>query len=350
MIETIAAEHRALIQHYLELHRYEQALELVNEALSVEPENGELHIQAAFSLYHLEEYQKAEEHAKHAFQNGYPSHQIYYLLGHIYRDQEKWQDAEHAYLEALSETPNDASILSSYSSLLLRLGEWEKGIHLMEVATALDPNDPTVLHHHLYLGIARNNNHSRMMHLEKYIQHEDNHTNTLLHLGSHEFYNANYRAAKKLFQEAFIKNPTDHRLMLFLRELEFMTNPIMFPIMLSHKIGGLPFFAFWLALISLCFYPTTPQIAIWSMFSFFAILVYAFIASHIVNLHQTVLDSPDPYVKALFSPDRIISFIGITLACLTLYLTHHPFLAIGLYLCTKVIWKRWKKKRSNEHE
>lgn len=333
-----------MIDHYLDIKRYQQALDLIYEGLAEQPENSYLHYQAARALYHLDEYRQAEEHLHSAFKFGYSPVEIHYLLGHIYSDQENWQLSERAYISALHVSPNNARVMASYGALLMKVGQWKHGREVMNEAQRLSPNDPEVLRHHIYYDIARNHNNSRIMHLEKYINRADNQVSALLQLGINDYYKGNYKSAKEHFREAYVKNPTDKNLLNNVRLLEYKANPLLFPITISDKIGGMPFLWFWVVILLLSVYPFQESSMNYGIIGVIVLSAYIYLARIIVNLHQDALDSNDTYAWAFIKSPIFIRLIGIIVAVSALFIFHIPGVPIVTIIGSRLIANYVEKK------
>jgi len=222
------------------------------------------------------------------------------MFGHIYAEKEQWVLAERAYLAALEECPNSARLHAAYGALLIRTGEWKHGLRMLNQAERLDPHDSEVLRHRLYYNIARNDNNSNMMTLEKYMRFEDDQASSLTQMGIAEYYRGNYRAAKEHFRQAYLSNPANRSLLRNVRLLEFQANPLLFPISWSDKIGGLPFLWFWVAMLVLLLYPYNEKFLSWGITGFILLSVYIYLAKSLVLIHQEALDSGMPYWKTVF--------------------------------------------------
>lgn len=288
-----------MIEHYLDIQRFEQAKALVHEGLAENPESAELHYLAGRVQYYLDEYEQAEEHLQLAFKYGYSIVNVQYILGHIYAEKEQWVQAELAYLAALEEDPNNARLHASYGALLIRTGEREHGLRMLNEAEKLDPNDPVVLRHRLYYDIARNDNKHNMITLEKYMKLEDNQTAKLTQLGFSEYFKGNYRTAREHMRQAYLANPANRTSLSNVRFLEYEANPLLYPIKWSDRIGGLPFIWFWITMLVFLLYPYNEQFLSWGIISVILISIYIYLANSLVIIHQRVLDSGLPYWKAI---------------------------------------------------
>lgn len=323
-----------MIEHYLDIKRYEQAKALVHEGLAENPESASLHYLAGRVYFHLEQYDQAEEHLQLAFKYGYFIVDVQYMLGHIYAEKEQWMLAERAFLEALEVYPNSARLHAAYGALLIQTGLLKHGLQMLNQAEKLDPNDPEVLRHRLYYDIARNDNNSNMLTLEKYMRFEDDQTATVAQMGITEYYKGNYRAASEHFRQAYLSNPANQDLLRNVRLLEFQANPLLFPISWSDKIGGLPFLWFWVALLVLILYPYNDKFLTWGIIGFILLSVYIYFAKSLVLIHQEALDSGLPYWRAALKSDvkRKIMADGILLLGLLLIPASGPVgMIIAIY-------------------
>lgn len=329
-----------MIEHYLDMRRYEQARALVHEGLADNPESARLHYLAGRVDYCLDEYEQAEEHLRLAFQYGYPTIDIHYMFGLIYAEKEQWALAERAFLTALEENPNHARLHAAYGALLIQTGEWKHGLRMLNRAERLDPNDPEVLRHRLYYDIARNDNNSNMITLEKYLKSEGDQTASQAQMGITEYYRGNYRAAREHFRQAYLSDPANKAMLNNVRLLEFQANPFLFPINWSDKIGGLPFLWFWVTLIVLILSPFDKKFLGWGIIGFAILGIYIYLAKSFVLIHQEALDSGLTYWRAVLKSNvkRKIIADGILLFCILLLFTSGPIgFIIGLLIRTALL-------------
>ncbi|BBI30886.1 tetratricopeptide repeat protein [Cohnella abietis] len=330
-----------MIEHYLDIKRYDQAKVLVHEGLAESPEDAHLHFLAGRVYYLLDEYDQAEEHLRFAFRYGYDFVAVQYMFGHIYLEKEQWALSECAYLAALEKSPNNARLHAAYGALLIQTGEWKQGLHMLNQAEKLDPNDSEVLRHRLYYDIAGNHNNSNMITLEKYMRFEDDQTASLSQMGITEYYRGNYRAAREHFRQAYLSNPADKSLLRNVRLLENQANPLLFPISWSDKIGGMPFLWFWVTLLVLFLYPYNDNFLGWGITGFIFLGVYIYLAKSLVLIHQEALDSGLSYWKALLNSNvkRKIAADGILLLGVMLIFVSGPFGMIIAFYVRKALLK-----------
>lgn len=73
----------------------------------------------------------------------------YAILANLYRDQNKWEQANTTYLIALKYNPNDALINYWYSLMLRSLGRLDEAVRYSSKAVTLDPLYPVIMAGHI---------------------------------------------------------------------------------------------------------------------------------------------------------------------------------------------------------
>ncbi|MCD1257323.1 tetratricopeptide repeat protein [Paenibacillus athensensis] len=311
------------IEHYLHIKRYPRALELIDQGLAEQPQHAELHFLAARAYYCLDEWEEAETHLQEAFKLGYPPTEIHYLSGHMYTESGQWSKAERAFLDGLHLSPNNPRLHAAYGALLIQTGHRPQGLALIRQAERLDPEDPEVLRHRLYGEIARNHNQTKLLTLHKYMQNSTDQSNALIQMGLTAHFSGDHRTAKEHFRDAYAMNPTNSRMLDNLRLLEYRANPLLFPLSLSDKIGGIPFLWLTLACCLLILHPFYPKVAYGGLIGAAALALYLYLAKAAVLIHQDARDSSLPYWQGcLRSPVilRVLSDFLLLIAVLLIYI------------------------------
>lgn len=332
-----------IIEHYLDIRRYDSALSHIREGLAEQPTNARLHYLAGRAYYGLDRYPEASASLREAFQYGHPGADIHYLLGLVHTEQKNWLKAERSFLDALGEAPHSPRILAAYGALLIKMGHRGRGLVILNEARRIDPNETEVLRHELYYNIARNHDNGQMMSLEKYIQNADDACGKLLQMGMHAYYRRDYKRAKEHFREAYLMEPTNEQLLNNLRHLEYKTNPLLFPIRLADKIGGMPFFWFWAAVLLLAIAPYSKQTLLWGGISAAILCIYLYFAKIAALAHQEALNAGSPYLGALFRSPYLLK-LGLLL--LAVLLIPVPILAMAAFVASRWIPHQLLKKRS----
>jgi tetratricopeptide (TPR) repeat protein len=228
----------SLIQHYLEMGRYEKVIDLAREGLAERPDDGYLHYIMALSYYQLEDYQDSEDHLNEAAAHGFDSEYIASLRGDLFLSTEQWKESEYWYLEALRENPLNASIHASYGYLMMKTGHDKKGKQLLHKALELEPDNPHVLRYVHLFKLAKDNQEEQLLALERYIHTSDDEVSKLIQMGLNELYNGKEKAAREHFRQAFILQPTNQSLRELLAAFESDHHWLLLPHRFVNKIGG----------------------------------------------------------------------------------------------------------------
>lgn len=131
----------------------------------------------------------------------------YAILGNIYREQYKWEQARTAYQISLKYKPNDAQTTYWYSLLLRSIGKPEEALEYSQVAIELDPLYPVILGGHIINCAYANRNDLAQKSVERgKILFGDSFVlyNTL---GYYELINSNYAKALVHLRKAENMNP-----------------------------------------------------------------------------------------------------------------------------------------------
>ncbi|UZM97758.1 tetratricopeptide repeat protein [Lysinibacillus sp. MHQ-1] len=115
-----------VIEHYFEVGKYAQTIELIHEVIADHLENSRLWFILGYSYYLMGDYNRAELQLKEALHLGYSEEIIFYFLGFIYMKKERWKEAEEAFLEALRANPDDAENHAAYAVLMKKNGASKK--------------------------------------------------------------------------------------------------------------------------------------------------------------------------------------------------------------------------------
>ena len=90
---------------YLDLKRFEEAIELLNECVRLDPKNPDIYLALTEGYYHLKRYPEALSFAEKARQLNPDSQSPYASMGHIYFEMKKPKEAKRLFEEALALQP-----------------------------------------------------------------------------------------------------------------------------------------------------------------------------------------------------------------------------------------------------
>lgn len=262
---------------YIDMHRYEQALDKLKTILSYNPTHGRALYLTALCYTNTGYNDEALELCTESLQNGFSAEDCYYLMGSIYKDRNQFAKAEEHYLACLHINPLKASAISSYALLMLKTGHKKKAKKLIDEAMKIDPSNEIVLHNVFIYCIYSGNKKAQTDSLQKYVNNTSNDVWKLISIGTYNKHNKKYTLARENFREAFLLDPTNYDLLSLLEEMDILTHWFFFPYRLIQKAGGtgVVFLGFVLVIIIGCTFipPALTKIIIW-LFLLFNIYGY----------------------------------------------------------------------------
>ncbi|XKO53423.1 tetratricopeptide repeat protein [Lysinibacillus fusiformis] len=227
-----------VIEHYFEVGKYAQTIELIHEVIADHLENSRLWFILGYSYYLMGDYNRAELQLKEALHLGYSEEIIFYFLGFIYMKKERWKEAEEAFLEALRANPDNAENHAAYAVLMKKMGHRKKAKQLITKAREMAPENSFVLRNYFILEEINSPKKQRVLALEQYMNSSDSELSKLLHLGIHAAFHNKEKEAQEYFRQAFLLNPEDKELYELLEEFELSGHPLLIPNHLVEVVGG----------------------------------------------------------------------------------------------------------------
>ena len=109
-----------------------------------------------YSSAERQDLRQAEQLALLAIKHNTSNAQAYAVLGNIYRDQYRWQEALTVYQIALKLQPQDALTNYWYSLTLRSIGDLEQALQYHRLAYELDPAYPVIAGGYIYTAIFAN--------------------------------------------------------------------------------------------------------------------------------------------------------------------------------------------------
>jgi len=134
--------YQLLAQAYFEQEKFDKALESLNEALQITPNQVEVLNNIATIKLKSEEPEKAIEYWKNSLQIDPNQLELYNHLAQCYYKQGQPDQAKKYLRDALKIEPNSPGAHSNLANVLLKQGEFEEAISLFEKAIELDPDIP----------------------------------------------------------------------------------------------------------------------------------------------------------------------------------------------------------------
>lgn len=228
----------AVVHHYIDIRRFEEAKSKLHYLMQERPNEGELHYLLAFCDYRLNQYACAAESCEEALRLGYDQVSGKHLLGTIYQEQKRFQEAESLFLEVLNIVPDRPEVLVSYGNLMIRTGHEEKAIELTEEALKLDPENGQVLQLALHIYSMKQDKKMQMELIERVMASSSDEVQKLVQLGLIHYMKKDYGEAREQIRQAFLLDPTNNGVHEILVELDELTHPFFVANRFIDRIGG----------------------------------------------------------------------------------------------------------------
>lgn len=225
--------------HYLDIDRYEQALQILQDLLADFPDDGFLMYQTARCLYFMDLNEEAMMLCQQSLGSGFNEVDVNVLAGCIQTDTGNYYEAEQCFLEALRLNPNYAQALSKYSLLMQGTYFFDKADWLMKEALQTDPNDSVVLHDASLFHIREGNKTQQVEMLQQYLDMGDSELAKCFLWGIHHYLAGNYLEARENYLQAFILDPANKDALEMLEEVDRLIHPLFLPTRIIESIGGL---------------------------------------------------------------------------------------------------------------
>lgn len=241
----------SLIEHYMNLNRFEDAAPLIENLLRQDPNDDYALFKMALVQYCRDNNNEAILLFKEALLNGYDELACYYFLGCAYVEENRFQEAENAFLTALHHDPEDAETYAAYAELMFKTGYEEKALALYEKAKQLDPENEKVNQHILHYYFAKSDSEKQLEYLKNVIDTSTGEIQNLLNTAAYHLLRGEDKEARELARQAFLLDPTNKKVLEVLAELDQDTHPMFFPQRLMQSAGGPA--AVWLEFIVVSF-------------------------------------------------------------------------------------------------
>jgi Flp pilus assembly protein TadD len=149
--EQAKRQAQALVDQAKELYKNdedERAVQLLEQAVKLDPNNAEAHLRLGMSYAALErkpeadeEYKKAIELFKKRIQDDPKDATAFFYLGEAYNFLHRDEDAVRAYRQATQLKPDDEEAWYQLGMAQIKLARYTESIAALQKALALDPND-----------------------------------------------------------------------------------------------------------------------------------------------------------------------------------------------------------------
>ena len=136
-----ADDHLLSGSKFIQDKNYKEAAREFETAVSLEPENAEANRLLGLSLAKLGDLDRAAEYNLKAAQLK-PSYPVYYILGLIYSNQEKYERAADAYTHALEQNPKSYEAWHQLGKVYATTLRFDKAAEAYSKAIELNPKFP----------------------------------------------------------------------------------------------------------------------------------------------------------------------------------------------------------------
>ena len=225
------------LEGLIERRRYQQARELLADALRQYPDDPRL----LFASAHVDYLTDAKEDARHTLQQILAHHPDDYLarslMVNIHRDAEELEQAEAVLLDLLREYPEAAYEYARYAMLMYRTMHIDKAKELAREALRLDPNDELALTACLIGDIIDGRPGAERASLASLMQGHPESESTARMLITHLVGRGRYRAAKRIAIELLKLYPHSREVLELVVQLEALSHWSMLPLWPLNRWG-----------------------------------------------------------------------------------------------------------------
>jgi tetratricopeptide (TPR) repeat protein len=218
--------------------KYSKAIEVIEEGLKIEPEEGTLYYLYAICLFAIDDNDGAIDKLSVAYHLGDDRESVHSLLGDIFMEEERWVEAEQEYIQTLRINPQNAEVHASYALLMLKMNYDKKAELLMKEALRLEPENPEVIRINHFFELAKSNDKETVLQLQNYIQKADSEVAKELQLFIHTYHKKEIKQAQKHITQAYLLDPTNELLKGMLDDIEKQNHLLYRPLHFLSKFGG----------------------------------------------------------------------------------------------------------------
>ncbi|KJS48848.1 MAG: hypothetical protein VR66_11790 [Peptococcaceae bacterium BRH_c23] len=228
----------AIVQHYVEIGKYNKAEEYMQKLLENSPENPQFLSFMSNIQLNLGNLDLAEKFCLESMRTEADNEEGYHLLGVINIERKNYVEAEKNLLESLRLNPENPRVLAKYGYLMLITGYDEKAEKLIKEALRIDPDDPAVLEIGFQYYLIKNKKEQQLHFLYRYFQQSNNQIGKLTKIALTELLQNNHKSARENFVQAYLLDPTDQDLLSVIEEIDRDYHVIFLPQRAIQKIGG----------------------------------------------------------------------------------------------------------------
>ncbi|WOO37676.1 tetratricopeptide repeat protein [Anaerocolumna sp. AGMB13020] len=199
-----------IIRNYMEMGRYNLAIERLSAAIQERTTDAYLLYLFAFCLYKTEEYNNAIDCCKSAVDNGFDRAEGYFLLSMILLQKDEYEESERLLKAALELAPQNPEYFAFYGYLKLCNGNSRDALQLINHALEIDAVNLSALQYKFYYYLDMDDSYGiKSKVIEDYFALSTDESDRFLKAGLLEYQKHDYKAAEENFRQAFQLDPTN---------------------------------------------------------------------------------------------------------------------------------------------
>lgn len=195
-------------QSLMELQRYDQALEMLQGVLAMNPEHGQALLMLLVCRTQLGHHQQAIELAQDLLGRFPEEPLLYQLLAANYAEEQRFDEAKRVAEQGLTIAPGDVDLLASLGQIALIKKDWPQALYYAEEALELAPEHLTALNIRLTALNKLGRKEEIRASLEDTLAADPNNPYTHNNIGWTQLEAGNHEQAKHHFAEALRLQPS----------------------------------------------------------------------------------------------------------------------------------------------
>ncbi len=225
------------VLHLLERRRYQQAENLIANALKGNPNNIVLLFYSALIYYETEQYDKSERTLGEIFAFDPQNEDARFLLASVYKELQSYSDAELLIIELIRDNPDSSRYYTLYANVMLETLHIDKADRLAREAIRLDPDDMSAQIVYVICEVVNNNKPEYQQRLFELVRSypEAQASAAMILIVLYE--QKKYSEALRIAQELLRGDPQNEMVVNMIKELRVLTHWTMLPLFPSLKYG-----------------------------------------------------------------------------------------------------------------
>ncbi|WP_284141136.1 tetratricopeptide repeat protein [Virgibacillus sp. LDC-1] len=226
-----------MIQHYLDIGKYETVASLLDKVFEDDPDNATALFQMGIVEMSRRNYLEARGYCREALHLGYDESKAMHLIGFSYHREGKLEEAEEALLRALQLTPRDSELITSYGALMLQTGQEEKALAALERAREINPSNIRVNQFLCEFYVAIYDATVQQVHINNVMESAEEEVQSLVYTGMFHALKGEVKKTRQCYQQALLLQQEDANILALLACHDSLTHPLFAPFRLVDKIG-----------------------------------------------------------------------------------------------------------------